>query len=77
MTAMGSDFWISYGLPAFGVAFGLAGLAVVWISARRFDARFAGADVPEVQTRAGRPTPYRKPGKRPRRGSPARPVARI
>lgn len=76
MTAMGSDFWIGYGLPAFGVTFGLAGLAGVWIAARRFDARFAGSDVPAAQPRAMRSTPYRKPGKRPRRGSPDRPAVR-
>lgn len=76
MTVMGSDLWISYGLPAFGVAFGLAGLAAVWLAARRFDARFAGTDVPATQSRAARSTPYRKPGKRPRRGSPDRPAVR-
>ena len=76
MTAMGSDFWIGYGLPAFGIAFGLAGLAAVWIAARRFDARFASVSVPEVQPRSTRSTPYRKPGKRPRRRSPDRPAVR-
>ena len=73
---MGSDIWIGYGLPAFGVAFGLAGLAIVWVSARRFDARFAGSDAPEPHVRTVRPTPYRRPGKRPRRGSPDRPAVR-
>lgn len=71
----GPDLWISYGLPAFGVVFGLVGLAVAWISARRFDARFADVEVPAPVERAPRVTPYRKPSKHPRRGSPGRPAS--
>lgn len=51
------NLWISYGLPAFGVAFGLVGLAVAWISARRFDARFADVEVTAPVERAPRVTP--------------------
>lgn len=71
----GPAFWISYGLPAFGVAFGLVGLAVAWISARRFDARFADIEALSPAARVSRVTPYRKPGKNPRRGSPSRPAS--
>ncbi len=31
---MTSDPWNSYGLPVFGVAFGIGGLALFWIASR-------------------------------------------
>lgn len=32
--------WVTYGLPAFGIALGIVGLGIAWASARQFDAQF-------------------------------------
>lgn len=66
----GPSSWISYGLPTFGVAFGLAGLAAAWISARRFDARFGEAAPATPVERAPRLSPYRRSMQRGPHGKP-------
>ena len=70
----GPDFWISYGLPAFGVAFGLGGLTIAWIAARRFDARFEQSEAVPAPIGA-RPSLYRKRMPHPHRGSPVNSTA--